>query len=100
MIVDVAVEQVAFVCRHCGHEWRADYDVTHYEESDGTTFRYFALDGQPVPSPYVPSSTLCPVCRQPATLGHLVARRSIPLPDQNSDQPRDRVDDPAGLRAS
>lgn len=80
MIIDLAVEQLAFTCRHCGYRWNADYDVVSYEDGDGTTMQYFSVDGQAVPSPYVHASVLCRRCGQPTTYGHLVARRSVPVP--------------------
>lgn len=94
MIVDLALEQLTFSCRRCGHRWRADYDVAQYENEDGDVFEYFALDGQPVPSPYPPGSVTCPRCQQPATFGRLAARREIPVPPGNPSRPRTLLKDP------
>jgi len=93
MIVDLAVEQLMFTCRHCAHRWRRDYDVVSYEDGDGTLFQYFSVEGQPVPSPYAHASVLCPSCGQPTTFGHLVSRRSIPVPPGGPRRPRTRVPD-------
>lgn len=79
MMTEFATDRVGFACRHCGHEWAADYELAHYEEPDGEVFDYFALDGRRVPSPYAAGSlTLCPNCHEPTAFGHLVTRRVHP----------------------
>lgn len=93
MITELALERLAFTCRHCGQEWSADYDVARFEEPDGEVFEYFALDGHPVPSPYPPGAVLCPHCGQPATHSRLTARREIPAPPGEPGRPRTLVAD-------
>lgn len=99
MITSLAVERIAFTCRHCGKEWSSDYDVAHYEEPDGEVFEYFSLEGQPVPCPYPAGSVLCPACGQPATAARLVACRELPLPPGDSDTPRRHLADPEATLA-
>lgn len=80
MFSDLAVETVAFSCRHCGHTWQADYDVRHVEDHEGESYDYFALAGQRVPAPYGPCAVGCPACGGLATNSRRVARRVVPAP--------------------
>ncbi|MDH6125668.1 hypothetical protein [Kitasatospora sp. GP82] len=99
MITELAVERVEFTCGHCWHSWSADYDVQHYRDEEGNDWEYFSHDGIPVASPYSPDGApACPGCHR-HWVGHLTARRLVPLPDEEPTRPRTGViGDPAQHR--
>ncbi|MEU6237917.1 hypothetical protein [Kitasatospora sp. NPDC047058] len=98
MITELAVERVEFTCGHCWHPWSADYDVQHVRDEDGTDWEYFSLNGIPVTSPYVPDGAqACPECHR-HWVGHLAARRLVPLVPAEENAPRSRISEPATYR--
>jgi hypothetical protein len=91
MITELAVERVEFTCGHCWHARSADYDVQHYRDDDGADWEYFSHDGIPVASPYsADGAPACPECHR-HWVGHLAARRLIPLPSDEPARPRTGV---------
>lgn len=100
MITELAVERVEFTCGHCWHPWSADYDVLHYRDEDGADWEYFSRDGNPVPAPYsVEGAPACPQCHSGHWVGHLAARRLVPLPSGDLGEPRSSVGDLASHRS-
>lgn len=98
MITELAVERVEFTCGHCWSQWQADYDLQHYREEDGTEWEYFSLDGTPTPSPYTQDGARpCPDCHR-HWVGHLAARRLVPLPAGGGEAPRSRIGDAVAHR--
>ena len=95
MITELAVERVEFTCGTCWHHWSVDYDVQRNMDGRGEEWEYFYRDNTAVPSPYTPEGA--PPCEHCGRhwVGHLVARRPVPLPG-TSDAPRSRIP-PEGL---
>jgi hypothetical protein len=99
MITDIAVERVEFRCPKGHWQTSVDYHVVLYTDAAGDTWEVFSVDGVPTPSPYyVDGAPLCPVCHR-AVPGRPVWRRFIPLPTEQPDQPRRRVESPETWRA-
>ena len=93
MITELAVERVEFTCGQCWHHWSVDYDVQHYRDDDGTDWEYFSHDGIGAASPYTPDGGVpCPQCGR-HWVGHLVARRLVPLAGSPGASPRHRIPD-------
>ncbi|WP_354643093.1 hypothetical protein [Kitasatospora camelliae] len=91
MITELAVERVEFTCGQCWHHWSVDFDVQHYRDDDGGDWEYFSHDGIGAASPYTSEGAPpCPQCGR-HWVGHLVARRLVPLPTGESDAPRSEV---------
>ncbi|MFJ3791567.1 hypothetical protein [Kitasatospora sp. NPDC090091] len=98
MITELAVERVEFICGHCWHQWSADFDLQHVRDEDGTDWEYFSLNGIPVASPYSPDGAqACPECHR-HWVGHLAARRLVPLIPDEETTPRSRIAEPAAHR--
>ncbi|MBC2864750.1 hypothetical protein [Streptomyces mexicanus] len=82
MITELAVERVEFTCGSCWHRWSVDYDVQRRVDDHGDEWEHFSYDNEPVPSPYTPQGApACAYCGR-RWVGHLVARRPVPLPDE------------------
>jgi hypothetical protein len=93
MIIELAVERVEFTCGHCWHRWSLDYDVQYYQDEHGQDWEYFYRDGIGVISPYTPDGAPpCPRCGR-RWVGHLLARRPVPLPPGSAGTPRHKVTD-------
>ena len=98
MITELALERVEFTCGHCWHQWSIDYDVQHYRDDDGNDWEYFYRDGIAAPSPYASEGAVpCPECGR-HWVGHIVARREIPMPPGLRTTPRQPISDVAGHR--
>lgn len=100
MITELAVERVEFTCGRCWHRWSTDYDVQHHRsDEDGRDWEYFSRDGIPVDSPYTPEGAPpCPQCGLRHWVGHLVARRLIPIPPGGAHTPRREMAGATGHR--
>jgi hypothetical protein len=90
VITELAVERVEFTCGNCWNHWSVDYDVQRNMDGRGEEWEYFYRDNTAVPSPYTPDGA--PSCARCGRhwVGHLVARRPIPLPGV-AGAPRSRV---------
>ncbi|WP_405010861.1 hypothetical protein [Kitasatospora sp. NBC_01539] len=98
MITELAVERVEFTCGQCWHHWSVDFEVQHYQDDDGTDWEYFSHDGIGATSPYTPDGGApCPECGR-HWVGHLVARRLVPVAPGPAGEPRHRVEDRAAHR--
>jgi hypothetical protein len=97
MLTDVAVERYEFICRRCGYNWTADYDVQYVMDIDGETFAFYRLDGVPVPAP-TGGDVICSNCGAANVAVILVARRDSPPARLDSDEPRQRVTTTAAQR--
>ena len=51
MIIESAIERYRFDCHSCGHSWVDDYTVQYVEDSEGSLWSFYRLEGTPVPSP-------------------------------------------------
>ncbi|GAA2803423.1 hypothetical protein GCM10010441_30200 [Kitasatospora paracochleata] len=88
MITELAVERVEFTCGQCWHHWMAEYDVQHIQDDDGGDWERYAHDGIGTASPYTADGAPpCPECGR-HWVGHLVARRLMPVASSDSGTPR------------
>jgi anti-anti-sigma factor len=93
-ITEIAIERVAFTCGNCWRTWNSEYDVQRYRDESGTEWEYFAHDGVPVASPYDPEgAATCRSCGH-RWIGHLSARRRIPVAPGRPGTPRRLVTGP------
>lgn len=90
MIIESAIERYRFDCHSCGHSWADDYTVQYVEDSEGSLWSFYRLEGTPVPSPSA-HDLICPQCHHARVSEDLVGRREVPLASLNRDEPRQPV---------
>ncbi|PRZ44319.1 hypothetical protein CLV47_101445 [Antricoccus suffuscus] len=79
ILKEVSVERFAFTCQGCWHEWQADYDLQHVEDSYGHAKDYFFRDGVRCTDPTGAGVTLCPQCGRSTVSARLTHRRATPV---------------------
>jgi Zn finger protein HypA/HybF involved in hydrogenase expression len=90
MIIESAIERYRFECRNCGHTWADDYTVQYVEDSEGSLWSFYRLEGIPVISPTA-HDLICPQCHHTQVAEDLVGRREVPLASLERDEPRQQV---------